>query len=136
VLLLFVWTGWVTLLAVVLCLVFGLRVARARARHGVAPPSTEGPPEFARIFRVQQNTLEQLVVFLPALWLFALSIGDRWAALVGLVWLAGRILYAMGYARAPAWRLPGFVLTVVPTVVLILGAAFGLARLALLWAAD
>lgn len=135
-LLLFVWTGFVTLLALILCMVVSMRVARARARLGVAPPSTDGPPEFARAFRVQQNTLEQFVIFLPALWLFALTIGDRWAALVGLVWLAGRIVYAIAYQRRPETRIPGFILTVLPTFVLIVGAAIGLLRLALLWSVD
>jgi glutathione S-transferase len=135
-LLLFVWTGFVTLLAVILCMVLTLRVARARARYGVLAPATDGPPEFARALRVQQNTLEQLVMFLPALWLFALSIGDRWAALIGAVWLLGRILYAVAYDRAPEKRIAGFVITVAATIVLIIGAAFGLVMLAMLWMVD
>ncbi len=80
---------------------------------------------------MQQNTLEQLVLFLPALWLFALTIGDPWASLIGLVWPIGRILYAWGYYRDAEKRGPGFVLSVAATMVLLIGAAIGLVRAAL-----
>jgi glutathione S-transferase len=121
----------VTIIALIVYLVLGANVARARGRYQVAAPSVDGHPAFARIYRVQQNTLEQLVLFLPALWLFALAVGDPWAGLIGLVWPIGRILYAAAYYRDAEKRGPGFVLTAAPTLVLLIGAAVGLVRAAL-----
>jgi glutathione S-transferase len=121
----------VTIVALFVYFMLGANVARARGRYQVAAPAVDGHPAFARIYRVQQNTLEQLVLFLPALWLFALTVGDPWAGLIGLIWPIGRILYARGYYRDAEKRGPGFVLSVAPTMVLLIGAVIGLARLAL-----
>ena len=121
-----------TILALIVYVVFMVNVARARGRYKVMAPAVDGDPAFARIYRVQQNTLEQLVPFLPALWLFALTVGDPWAGLIGLVWPIGRIAYAWGYYRDAEKRGPGFVLTVVPTIVLLVGAIVGIVRAALL----
>ena len=121
----------VTIIALVVYLVLGANVGRARGRYGVAAPAVDGDPTFARIYRVQKNTLEQLVLFLPALWLFALTIGDPWAGLIGLVWPIGRILYAYSYYRDAEKRGPGFILTAVPTIILLLGAIVGIVRAAL-----
>jgi uncharacterized membrane protein YecN with MAPEG domain len=121
----------VTIVALIVYFVLGANVARARGRYQVAAPAVDGDPAFARIYRVQQNTLEQLVLFLPALWLFALTIGDPWAGLIGVVWPIGRILYAWGYYRDAEKRGPGFVLSVAATMVLLIGAVVGLVRLAL-----
>ena len=121
----------VTIVALIVYFVVGANVARARGRYQVVAPAVDGHPAFARIYRVQQNTLEQLVLFLPALWLCALTVGDPWAGLIGLVWPIGRILYAWGYYRDAEKRGPGFVLSVAATMVLLAGAVIGLARLAL-----
>jgi uncharacterized membrane protein YecN with MAPEG domain len=79
-------------------------------------------PEFERWFRAQQNTLEQLVLFLPALWLFAALVDDRWAGIAGAVWVVGRVLYALGYARAAEKRSAGFVIAMLATLSLLVGA--------------
>ena len=121
----------VTIMALLVYFVLGTNVARARGRYQVAAPAVDGHPAFARIYRVQQNTLEQLVLFLPALWLFALTVGDPWAGLIGLVWPIGRILYAWAYYRDAEKRGPGFVLSVAATMVLLIGAVIGLIRTAL-----
>ena len=121
----------VTIVALIVYFVVGANVARARGRYQVAAPAVDGHPAFARIYRVQQNTLEQLVLFLPALWLCALTVGDPWAGLIGLVWPIGRILYAWGYYRDAEKRGPGFVLSVTTTMVLLIGAVIGLVRTAL-----
>jgi glutathione S-transferase len=113
----------ITVLALLLYMWMGLRVASARARCGVVAPATTGDPEFERHFRVQANTLENLVVFLPALWLFALfANNDLIAAGLGLVWLVGRVLYMLGYAKAAASRGPGFGIAAIGQVALLLGA--------------
>jgi glutathione S-transferase len=113
----------VTLLALVLYMWMGIRVSRARTRCGVHAPATTGNPEFERHFRVQANTLEGLVVFLPALWLFAVFTGsDYVAAGLGVVWIIGRVMYMLGYAKAAESRGPGFGIASLAQVVLLLGA--------------
>ena len=121
----------VTIIALIVYFVLGANVARARGRYKVAAPAVDGDPAFARVYRVQQNTLEQIVLFLPALWLFALTVGDPWAGLIGLVWPIGRILYARGYYRDAEKRGPGFILTMAPTMVLLIGAGIAIVRAAL-----
>jgi uncharacterized MAPEG superfamily protein len=115
-----------TLLALLLVFVLSANVGRARVRYGVKAPATDGSPDFARVFRVQQNTLEQFLFFLPALWLCAAGIGDAWAALLGLPWLVGRLVYARAYYRDAAKRGPGFTITILSSVGLWFGAVIGL----------
>ena len=88
-------------------------------------PATSGAPEFERAFRIQQNTLEQLMLFLPSLWLFAALVSDLWAGAAGLVWVIGRILYALGYARAAEKRSAGFGIAILANLVLLIGALVG-----------
>jgi uncharacterized membrane protein YecN with MAPEG domain len=108
--------------------VFGFRTGRARGQHGVPAPATTGHPEFERHLRVQENTVEQLVIFLPAIFLFAHYVSPSWAALLGLVFVIGRALYAHAYVTDPARRGPGFLLSIVPNLILTLGALIGAAR--------
>jgi glutathione S-transferase len=122
----FPWTALVTLLAVIIYAWTGIRVARARVKYDVKAPATTGNPDFERVYRVQANTGEQIVQFLPCLWLFAASFGDLWAAAIGIVWPIGRVVYAIGYSKAAERRGPGFGLTVLPTVVLAIGAIVGI----------
>lgn len=122
----FPWTGLVTLIAVFIFGWTGIRVARARARYGIQAPATTGNPDFERVFRVQANTAEQLLQFLPCLWLFAVYYGDLWAAAVGAVWPIGRIVYVVTYSKAAEKRGPGFGLTLLPTAVLAIGALIGI----------
>jgi hypothetical protein len=75
------WTALATISTLILYFVLGMNVARARAKYGIAAPAIQGDPAFERVFRVQQNTVEALVLFLPALWLFAWYVSDLWAAL-------------------------------------------------------
>ncbi len=107
--------------------VFVFRTGRARGKHGVPAPATTGHPEFERTLRVQENTIEQLVIFLPALFLFARYASATWAAVLGLVFVLGRALYAHAYVTDPARRGPGFLLSIVPNLILTLGALIGAA---------
>jgi glutathione S-transferase len=118
----------VILLALLQFAVFGMLVGRARGRYGVHAPATTGHEIFERYFRVQQNTLEQLVVFVPAAWLFATYVSPTWATILGAVYLVGRVLYLRGYVADPSKREIGFVLSALPVVVLLLGAAWGVIR--------
>jgi uncharacterized membrane protein YecN with MAPEG domain len=92
----------------------------------VPVPQTSGDPDFERVFRVQQNTLEQLVLFLPSLWLFSLFVSPIWGAGIGIFWIIGRILYAWGYYRAAEKRLPGFGINFLSLLVLIVGSLVGI----------
>ena len=115
----------VTVLALLLYLWMGFSVGRARHRFGVDAPAMTGHPDFERHVRVQMNTLEWLVVFLPCLWLSALYVSDYGAAALGLVWIVGRFLYMQGYRREPKARAAGFYIQALATLLLILGAAGG-----------
>lgn len=115
----------VGLLALLQYIYFGIAVGRARGRYGVQGPAVTGHEIFERYFRVQQNTLELLVAFLPALWLFALYASATWAIVLGAVYLAGRALYYQGYVRDPPKRGLGFALSMLPILVLIVGALVG-----------
>ncbi|QEA13103.1 MAPEG family protein [Comamonas flocculans] len=115
----------VALLAVAEYVAFSALVGRARMRGRVMAPSTSGDEAFNRAFRVQQNTLEQIVAFLPALLLAGRYFPPALVAGIGAVWLAGRLLYRQQYVRNPASRAPGFILTLLPTVVLLLMALWG-----------
>ena len=118
----------VTALALLQFVVFGFIVGRARGRYGIKAPATAGNEVFERYFRVQQNTLEQLIVFLPGLYLFSHYYSPPVAALVGAIYLVGRQVYAITYVKEPAKREIGFALTVLPTVILVLGGLFGAVR--------
>ena len=107
---------------------FGLAVARARARYNVPAPATTGDAAFERYFRVQMNTLEQLVIFVPSILLFGHYIGASIAAALGLLFVIGRAVYFQGYTRAAEARHIGFTLTVVPNIVLLVGGLIGALR--------
>src|SRR5204862_168164 len=85
----------VTVLALLLYVGVFVTAGRARGRYGIQAPAVTGAPEFERALRVQQNTLEQLIWFLPALWLFAAYVSPLWASIIGLVWIAGRVFEAL-----------------------------------------
>ena len=116
----------VTLLALLLFVYSFLAVGMARKKYGVAAPATTGAVEFEVVYRVQMNTLEQLVLFLPALWLFSEYVSPLWAGVVGLVWLVGRWYYAVSYIKDAKSRGPGFVIGFVAVLVLMIGAAVGI----------
>jgi glutathione S-transferase len=115
-------TAFVTLLAILVYFYSSILVARARGKFGVKLPAISGNPDFERVFRAQMNTLEWLPIFLPSLWLFAIYISDSIAAALGLVWVIGRILYVLGYAKAVAKRGPGFAIQALATIALWIGA--------------
>ena len=121
-------TALVTVAAVVLTFVLSLRVGAMRQKHGVKAPAMTGHPEFERANRVHQNTVEQLVLFLPLLWLALYVLGDAITGLAGAVWIVGRIVYASGYARDPAARQSGMAITTLPIAVLLLASLWGIFR--------
>ena len=110
------------MLAILLYLFTSIQVSKARVAFGVKVSATSGNPDFERVFRVQMNTLEWMPIFLPSLWLFAIYISDIGAALLGLVWIAGRILYLIGYSEAAAKRGRGFGIQASAAIILWVGA--------------
>jgi glutathione S-transferase len=115
-------TALVTCLAILLYFFTTIRVSKARVAFGIKAPATSGNPDFERVFRVQMNTLEWMPIFLPSLWLFAIYISDEVAALLGLVWIAGRLLYMTGYSEAANKRGRGFGVQAGAAILLWLGA--------------
>ena len=115
-------------LALIQYVVFGMLVGWARGQYGVKAPAVTGHEIFDRYFRVHQNTLELLVVFVPAIWLFGMYVDPTWAALLGLVYVVARVLYLRGYVADPAKREVGFTLSVLPVLVLLAGALWGAGR--------
>ena len=118
----FHFTALVTCLAILFYFYTGILVGKARIQFGIKAPAITGHPDFERVFRVQMNTLEWMPILLPALWLFAIYISDPLAAAIGMVWIAGRVLYLTGYSQAAAKRGPGFGIQALACGVLLLGA--------------
>ena len=119
------WIAIVTILALVEFMWLGMRVGAARGKYEIKAPATIGNDIFERHYRVQHNTLEQLVVFLPALWLFGSYVSGGVGALIGVVFLVGRAMYAFAYVEDRAKRSTGFMLTFLPSLLLLLGGLGG-----------
>lgn len=120
------WPSLVTVLALIMYFVVTINVGRARFKYKIPAPQMSGEPNFERVLRVQQNTLEQIIIFLPALWLFAQFVNPIWAAGIGTIWIIGRIIYAWGYYQAAEKRGPGFGIASLATIALILGSLIGI----------
>jgi glutathione S-transferase len=120
------YTSAVTVLVVLFYFFIATRVPLARRKFNVQLPAITGHPEFERVFRVHMNTLEWLPIFLPSLWLCAIYLSDVAAAALGLVWIVGRALYFVGYAKAVKGRVPGFFVQAVACFLLLVGAVAGM----------
>lgn len=120
----------VTILAILLYFYMGSVVGRMRGRHHIQAPATSGHPDFERAFRVHYNTMEQLVVFLPLLWLATVFYrGIGWLpALFGLVFVIGRIVYMRLYMSEPSSRLPGIFISVLGMLGLLVLAVIGIVQ--------
>ncbi len=120
------WVSLVIVLALILFLILTINVGGARVKYGVKAPAVTGSPDFERVLRVQQNTLEQLILFLPALCIFSIFVSPIAAAILGTIWTGGRILYAWGYYRAAEKRGPGFAISILSTIILLIGSLVGI----------
>ena len=118
-------TTIVAMLALLQYMLFGISVGRARGRSGVSAPAVTGNEEFERYFRAHQNTLEQLVIAVPALFASAYFVSDWFAAALGVLFIAGRQFYFNRYVAEPTKRGPGMLMTAVANLALILGAIIG-----------
>ena len=111
-----------------------MAVGKARGTYAVPAPATSGNEVFERYFRVQMNTLEQLVVFVPSILLFGAYVHPLIAAALGLVFVIGRWLYFRGYVKDPKKRELGFILSGIPNLILLLGGLIGIVRVLLVHA--
>ena len=115
----------VSMLALMEYMYFGFKVGAARGKYDIKAPATSGNENFERVYRIHYNTLEQLIVFLPALWAFAMYVNDLAAAALGVVFLIGRMVYSIAYTKDPAARGAGFLTSFGATVLLLLGGLGG-----------
>ena len=116
------YTALVTVLACFAYFYASVRVGKARGKYGIKAPATTGNPDFERVFRAHMNMLEWMPIFLPGLWLFAVYVSDPIAALLGLVWIVGRLMYMFAYAEAPEKRRYGFAIQAFAAFALLIGA--------------
>ncbi len=119
------WPHLVILLALLQLLIFSFLVGWARGRYGVKAPATTGHEIFERYYRVQMNTIELLVMFIPALWIAAQHWSPARMAAIGAIYLIGRVIYLFAYTRNPASRSLGFGLSLFPIIALWLAALVG-----------
>lgn len=120
--------GWVTIVAMLALLeyfFFSIKVGQARGKFGVKAPATTGNEQFERYHRVHQNTMEQLVMFIPSLFTFATLVSATWAAILGVVFIIGRAVYFNLYIGNPDKRGPGVLISLLATAVLIIGSLIG-----------
>ncbi len=115
----------VTTLALMQAFYFAVKVGQQRGAHGINAPATSGHPDFERAFRVHQNTLEQLIVVVPSLWIFATYWRPEIAAGLGLVFVIGRQVYSSAYRGDPSKRTIGFSIGALATAILLLGSLVG-----------
>jgi glutathione S-transferase len=121
---------FVIVLALMQYIFFGALVAKARSTHGIAAPAMGGSDAFERLVRVHLNTLERLVLFIPLMWFAAQFWNPQWVALVGVLFLIGRLLYWKGYVKSPEARGMGNVISMLPVGLLLLATLAGLVRAA------
>jgi glutathione S-transferase len=122
-------TAAVTLLAVLVTLGMAMMVSRVRTRVNIKPPAMTGSPDLDVALRIHGNTVEQFILFLPALWLAALYFQGWIPGILGLAWCVGRVLYAVGYsAEKPGGRAPGFFIAILATLALIVLAGIGIVQ--------
>ncbi len=117
--------GIVTVITLFIYMWMAVQVGKSRGKHDVPAPQNTGPDEFLRALRVHENTVEGLLLFLPALWMFALTFGDLWAGLIGIFYPIGRIIYAQGYYQAADKRSRGFMIGLISTAILLIGSLIG-----------
>jgi len=121
-------TSLAIILIVLLQFSFAFLVGKARGRSGIKAPAMTGDPGLERAVRVQANTIEQVLMFLPALVLALPLLGDIYAAILAAIWIVGRVVFAKGYLRDPKARATGFIITVLALLVAVICAIWAAVR--------
>jgi len=116
----------IVLLALLQYIWFTVRAGASRGKYHIDAPACEGDEAWERIFRVQQNTMEQLIIMIPAAYAFAYYVSGMWVLLPGVVFIIGRFMYSAEYIKDPKTREPGMILTLAANAVLVVGALVGL----------
>jgi glutathione S-transferase len=125
------WVSAVVLIAILQYVALGMAVGMARGRFKVHAPATTGHPTFERLFRAHANTLEMLIAFIPGIWLYGWYISQTWATVLGIVFIAARMLYVFQYVRDPKTREIGAGLSFIVVLILIVGDLYRVVRLGL-----
>ena len=115
----------VTALALLQTFVFAFQVGQARVKHSVNAPATSGNDEFDRAFRIHQNTIEQMIIFVPSLWMFGYYVDAKIGAGVGLVFVIARLVYRSAYRGNPKSRGTGFSIGALSMMILLVGGLIG-----------
>ena len=118
----------ITVLTVILLLAVAINVGRARGKYKIDAPATTGHPDFELAYRVQMNTVESAVAFIPALWLFSYYVSTIWGSVLGGLWLIGRVWYAIAYCGDAKKRGGGFGLSFLAFVILTIAALIAIIR--------
>ncbi|MES2206330.1 MAG: MAPEG family protein [Pseudomonadota bacterium] len=129
------WVALITILTVIMQFALVINVGLTRRKYNIQAPAVVGHPTFERAYRVQVNTIENTLIFLPSLWLFAVYINYKIAIFLGAVWLIGRLIYAVMYQLDPKKRALGFGLAAGAILILMLGSLYGIVK-ELLWSAT
>lgn len=119
------WMAIVTTVALLQCALFSFFVGRARVKYQIRAPAVQGHELFERALRIHANTVEQLMLFLPSLWLFGWYLEPRVAAGLGVLFIVGRQCYFNDYLQHPRDRGRGFLLGFLATLALLLGGLGG-----------
>ena len=122
------YTALVTLASLIYTFMLSGKVGGMRPKSGVEAPATTGNLEFEKAFRVHYNTIEQLVLFIPVLWMATHVLGDMYAAAVGVVWIVGRVVYSNAYMKDPKNRTAGMLMTLAATGVLAIASLWGIVK--------
>ena len=115
----------VTVLTLFVYFWMAMQIGKARREPGIQAPEDRGPDAFNRVMRAYENTFEMIILFLPALWLFSVTISDFWAGIVGIFFPIGRVIYALGYYKESSKRGRGFTIGFIATLILLIGATLG-----------
>jgi len=121
----YAYPGLISSLALLVYYFTLFKAGMARTKYDVPAPSHDGPEEYVRYVRAHQNTLEHLALFLPGLWLFSLAVDPVWAAALGVLWIIGRVWYALGYYQSADQRRLGLYLSMPPIYIFVLGSLIG-----------
>jgi glutathione S-transferase len=119
----------ITVSALLVYFITIINVGRARVKYSIMPPAMSGDPNFERALRVQENMLEQLIFFLPLMWIFSSYVSELWGAILGGIWILGRVIYAWGYYQEAKKRTLGFGISSLSGMSLLLGCLITLGML-------